>query len=209
MHKPSLTSLCLSRVIGMMIALIMRTVRWKISGFDLLKQHQAQACMLCSWHGELALNAYCLRKKNIFCWLIVSQHKDGQLVANLLQRWGFPLIRGSTNAKGALNTTKTLLSLLKKPGTIVGITSDGPKGPIHQVKPGAIRMAQQCGANVLLMRAHASQCWRLNSWDQFIIPKPFSTVTIDISMAIVPDTKEGPKLAHAVSEQLTSACPVS
>jgi len=183
----------------------MRTVRWNITGLNVLKDSCPQARLLCSWHGELALNTYMLKKSKIFCWLVVSQHHDGQIIANILEKWKFSLLRGSTNAKGAINTTKSMLSLLKKPNTIIGITADGPKGPRHQSKPGAIRIAQQCGATIILMRAHVSHCWQLNSWDRFVIPKPFSQIHITLQVASLPIDSKSKTIPAMVDKEMAAA----
>ncbi len=55
---------------------------------------------------------------------------------------------------------------------------DGPTGPIGKVKAGAIKMAQETNAFVVPFYVHAEKAWYFNSWDQFMLPRPFSTVTL-------------------------------
>jgi lysophospholipid acyltransferase (LPLAT)-like uncharacterized protein len=198
--KTKLTSHLLRALLG----IIMRTLRWDIQGLEHLRKHTPHGRLICSWHGELALNAFCLKKNQLFCWLMASQHQDGQIIANILDRWRFPMIRGSTQSHGALQATKTMLKLLKTPNTTIGITSDGPKGPRHQVKPGAIRIAKQCGAQILTMRAQASHYWQLNSWDKFIIPKPFCKVCVTIHVTQDFEDEHDPQCCRLINQQLNS-----
>ena len=58
------------------------------------------------------------------------------------------------------------------------ITPDGPRGPVYEIGPGIIFLAQKSGAPVQPMNLEFSSCWRLKSWDRFILPRPFSTVRV-------------------------------
>jgi lysophospholipid acyltransferase (LPLAT)-like uncharacterized protein len=84
--------------------------------------------------------------------------------------------RGSTSRKGA----SAMLQLADKirEGYDIAITPDGPRGPVYEIGGGTIFLAQKSGAPVLLMHMEYSDCWRLKSWDRFILPKPFSTVRV-------------------------------
>lgn len=181
------------------IQLIMRTQRWQIDGLELLKGQEAR--LICSWHGELAMNAYCLYQNQYPIHLLASQHKDGELITLLLKKWKFQVIRGSTQSRDALKATKTMIHELKQQSTI-GITSDGPKGPIHTVKPASIKLALKQGAKILTMRAKASKAIRLNTWDQFTIPKPFGTIKVEIKPFHSQDRTEIHKDIAALEEQL-------
>jgi hypothetical protein len=66
-------------------------------------------------------------------------------------------------------------------GRDVVITPDGPRGPVYELGPGIVFLAQKSGASVLPMNLEYSGCWRLGSWDRFIIPQPFSRVRVLIS----------------------------
>jgi lysophospholipid acyltransferase (LPLAT)-like uncharacterized protein len=63
-------------------------------------------------------------------------------------------------------------------GADLGFTPDGPRGPAYSFAPGALIVAQRSGAPVVALRAVTQRCWRLRSWDGFMIPKPFARITI-------------------------------
>lgn len=105
---------------------------------------------------------------------IVSQHHDGELATRLLNMLGGGAIRGSSS-KGGLKALKDAFKSLNN-GRDVGITPDGPRGPRHSVADGAVVIAQKKDVPIVTMNIKISSCWRLNSWDKFAIPKPFSTL---------------------------------
>ena len=90
--------------------------------------------------------------------------------------FGIDAVRGSSSRGGI----KALLSLKKwiNNGYDVAITPDGPRGPRYVLAPGLILLAQKTQAGILPVRVEYSSFWRLKSWDQFQIPKPFSKVII-------------------------------
>lgn len=126
------------------------------------------------WHGELLPLLWFHRGQGVS--ILVSEHRDGEFVAQAARRLGYGLVRGSTSRGGA-RALLEVASLLKQ-GTTIGVTPDGPRGPRHRFAPGAIVAAQRAGAPLLPIRASADRAWRLRSWDSFLIPKPFARVAI-------------------------------
>lgn len=128
------------------------------------------------WHGELLLLPYLYfhYRKTPNANVIISSHFDGQLISKTVKNFGLDTIAGSSNK----NPARTLIQALKtlKEGVDIGITPDGPKGPRHEVSDGLIIMAQKTGAKVILLKIKPTKYWQLNSWDKFIIPKPFGTL---------------------------------
>ena len=107
---------------------------------------------------------------------LISASRDGDLIATFIERSGYGTIRGSSSRLGAsaiLQLTQVLVS-----GRDVVITPDGPRGPAYELGPGIIFLAQKSGAAVLPMNLEYSRCWRLGSWDRFIVPRPFSKVRV-------------------------------
>jgi len=101
------------------------------------------------------------------------------LLADALPRFCYDVVRGSSSRLGAsaiLQLTETLAS-----GRDVVITPDGPRGPAYELGPGIVFLTQKSDALVLPMNLEYSRCWRLGSWDRFIIPQPFSKVRVLIS----------------------------
>lgn len=137
--------------------------------------------IMACWHGELLLipYAYLRYKKNPNVKLFISEHFDGELIAKTLSFFGFGTIRGSTTRGGA----KALIKAIKdvKDGSDIGITPDGPKGPRHEVQDGIIAIAQKTKKKIVLVEIKPTKYWQLNSWDKFVIPKPFGVVDYYIS----------------------------
>ncbi|WP_434581183.1 lysophospholipid acyltransferase family protein [Sulfurimonas sp. NW15] len=137
--------------------------------------------IMACWHGELLMipYAYLHYRKTPHVKLIISDHFDGTLIAKTLSYFGFKTIRGSSRR----NAARALLQGIKalKEGYDLGITPDGPKGPRHEVADGIIVMAQKADVKITLVEIKPSSYWQLNSWDKFVIPKPFGTITYYIS----------------------------
>src|SRR6202140_4995760 len=126
------------------------------------------------WHGQLLPLLWYHRDEGVV--LLISEHRDGELVARAAESLGYALVRGSTT-RGA---DRALISVIRElqAGREVAITPDGPRGPARKYAPGALVAAQRSGAMILPVVAVADRAWRLRSWDQFMIPKPFAKVTV-------------------------------
>ena len=126
------------------------------------------------WHGQLLPLIWFHRGQGVA--ILVSEHRDGELIARVAESLGYGLVRGSTT-RGA---ERALLSLVRelKSGHEVAITPDGPRGPAESFAPGALIASQRSGAPILPIAASADRAWRLRSWDRFLIPKPFARVTV-------------------------------
>ena len=137
--------------------------------------------IMACWHGELLMipYAYSRYRKNPHVKLLISEHFDGNLIAKTLNFFGFGTIRGSSTRGGA----KALIESIKeiKNGYDLGITPDGPKGPRHEVHDGIVIMAQKAKVKIVLVEIKPTKFWQLNSWDKFVIPKPFGTINYYIS----------------------------
>ena len=137
-------------------------------------RHDGQPVALLLWHGQLLPLLYVMRFQSIAA--LVSTHKDGELIAQVARRLGCKLIRGSSS-RGA---DRALLGLVRtlRDGFTVAVTRDGPRGPYRTFAPGALVAAHRAEAPVVAFGVHASHAWYLSSWDKFMIPKPFSRLTI-------------------------------
>jgi lysophospholipid acyltransferase (LPLAT)-like uncharacterized protein len=125
------------------------------------------------WHAVLLPIAY--KHSNEGVAVLVSQHRDGELIARVLAAWGNSTVRGSTTRGGS----RALLAMIHEleQGVPVAVTPDGPKGPAREFQAGALIAAQRAGVPVIAMAVHADRAWRLKSWDTFMIPKFFARVT--------------------------------
>lgn len=137
--------------------------------------------IMACWHGELLMIPYAYKHftKTPHVKLLISEHFDGNLIAKTLGFFKFETIRGSSTRGGV----KALMQSIKelKNGYDLGITPDGPKGPRHEVSDGIVVMAQKAKVKIVLVEIKPSNYWQLNSWDKFVIPKPFGTINYYIS----------------------------
>ena len=107
---------------------------------------------------------------------IISQSRDGDMIAQVVTRLNFRPIRGSSS-KGGKEALEAMIEYLSKNNAAVHAV-DGPRGPKGVVKPGIIRIAQRSGAAIYPVYISTNRAWILRSWDCFLIPKPFSRVLI-------------------------------
>lgn len=105
---------------------------------------------------------------------MISQSKDGELVAKMALRNGWNPVRGSSS-KGGMGALKKMITNLKEKKLAAHII-DGPKGPSGIVKAGVIRLAHAANAVIVPLSVSAEKAWFFNSWDKFLLPKPFSKV---------------------------------
>lgn len=189
------------------IFFLFQTCKWKVIG-DVYLNYAMSAripVMLCSWHGRLSYGAWYLRRVKIRTWVIASFHKDGDVMARILKRWGFRLIRGSSK-KGGREALQKIKEAFESDLPIVSITNDGPKGPPRVAKPGSLTIARKYNAQIIGIAGASTRYWQLKSWDRFQLPKPFSTIYIRISepMSIPPNTSDDPEVeSRLVSDFLT------
>ena len=136
---------------------------------------EEQPVMFVFWHGQLLPLVHYHRHEGIV--VLVSEHQDGEYITRVIERNGFGTVRGSSTRGG----TKGLKGLVRsaRQGRDVAVTPDGPRGPRGEFKPGALLAAQAAALPVIPIALSASSGWRFRSWDGFLVPKPFSTITIE------------------------------
>jgi lysophospholipid acyltransferase (LPLAT)-like uncharacterized protein len=152
------------------------TIRYEISGTEHTEDfhNTGRPVIYAFWHRWiLPLTILHRGRGNV---VLVSEHGDGEYIARVLHRLGFDTSRGSST-RGGVQGMRGLVRALKS-GLDAGITPDGPRGPACQFKPGALVAAQLSGSPVIPMDVAVDRVWRLNSWDEFAIPKPFSRVRV-------------------------------
>jgi lysophospholipid acyltransferase (LPLAT)-like uncharacterized protein len=122
------------------------------------------------WHARLGLGPFAYQGKGAH--ILISSHGDGEIIARITGKFGFEHVRGSSR-RGGKRALKALLDLARGNRDLI-ITPDGPKGPAMQVKPGTAQVAMLTGMAVVPFAMSASPSIRLNSWDRFLVPLPFS-----------------------------------
>lgn len=117
--------------------------------------------------------------------MIISASKDGDIMSALVSEYGHTTARGSSSRKGK-EALIAVVKEMKSKKLSASMAVDGPKGPLYEVKKGALLMAQLTESAVVPMSFAASSAWVFDkSWDKFILPKPFSKIVMTIGEPIV------------------------
>ncbi len=110
--------------------------------------------------------------------ILSSPSGDGQIIADLASEFGIEAERGSSSRPQQGMSALIALAGKVRDGFDIGITPDGPRGPKYQVQPGIIKLAQLTGGEIMPVHVHYSHAIRFKTWDEFMLPLPFSRVTI-------------------------------
>jgi len=171
----------LAWLVSIYLGATLATMRWRF-------EHRAPAdaavagptgVVACFWHGRIALAVVCrglLRRKPRR--VLISNSPDGELVAKIVDRLGFPAIRGSTTMDDRANRRsvgafRDAVRFLEA-GGVVAITPDGPRGPAEIMPEGPVMLARRRETPVFLIGIAARPALTLKSWDKTQIPLPFS-----------------------------------
>ncbi|MEM7081488.1 MAG: DUF374 domain-containing protein [Pseudomonadota bacterium] len=169
----------------------------------------------CYWHQNHILCTSTIKqwiRRGFRAAFLISGSVDGEVPARIAAAWGAEVIRGSSNTSGAL-VLRDMHAAMRE-GVSIVTTADGPLGPQHHFKEGAVLMARIGGAPLVALGCAADRAWVLERrWDQFIIPKPFARVAICVSEPIdVPKSVPADQLEtyrarmeQAVNEQTARA----
>ena len=134
------------------------------------------------WHDQLLMCPLTWKNESKIM-VLISKHRDGDIISKVISYLGFSAIRGSTSkptkikSKGGILAARKMLKSLEN-GSSVGIALDGPRGPRHQVSEGPIQIARISNKMILPVVIGFKKKWALNTWDKFIIPKIFNTINI-------------------------------
>jgi hypothetical protein len=143
------------------------------------------------WHRCVIPALYWYRGKEIS--VMTSSSFDGEYIARIIEKFGYRAIRGSSTRGGV----RALLGMHTEieQGHAVAFTIDGPRGPRYVAKPGPVLLARNVKLPVIAFHCAVEHAWVLNSWDRFMIPKPFSRVVLRVSRAVsVPAAADGAAL---------------
>lgn len=179
----------IERFVKILMLILFKTYIKEIEGFEYIKEIEKKRGKIAFafWHGEQFFLIPFFSFKNI--GIMVSLSRDGEKQAKLLSSLGYKPIRGSSS-KGAISA---LIELIKyaRDGNWTGFALDGPRGPIHQPKPGIIKLAYKTDAKIIPLRVFSSKKWILSkAWDKYFIPKPFSKVILSIRKPLELSGKE-------------------
>ncbi len=132
------------------------------------------------WHRSVFPSAWMWRKLGIA--VMVSRSFDGEYIARIIGKFGFVAVRGSSS-RGGSEALRGMKRELEK-GSAVAFTIDGPRGPKYVAKPGPVLLARASSMPMAAFYVALSDAWVLKTWDEFMIPKPFSKALVRVSSKV-------------------------
>lgn len=156
-----------------------RTLRIKVDAATLAELTKCDVPVaVVLWHNRLFVSAEMFRRyrNRRRLYGLVSASKDGAWLAAFYRMIGLLPVRGSSSNFGR-EAARTLIEKMRE-GYDIGITPDGPRGPMYVVEPGVVVVTRRTGAPMVLLGIEFSRAWRLKSWDRLYIPWPFSRITL-------------------------------
>lgn len=134
------------------------------------------------WHQmHLFCGNYLLRRSKARDRLafLISPSLTGEVPAAVVRHWNVRVLRGSSTRSGGQSMREMHQLLVRDQYSIV-ITADGPKGPLHEFKPGALLISRMTGAPIVPIAYGAKRFINWHTWDRFIVPMPFTRIVIAI-----------------------------
>lgn len=161
--------------------------------------HAPQGFILAFWHSRLLMGPVVRGETAKKAHMLISTHRDGEIIAQAVKGFGVELIRGSANDpkkpdknKSGASAVAAMIAALEN-GDIIGMTPDGPRGPAEIAKIGAVKLAAYSGCPILPAAYSASRGPRLNSWDRFLLAAPFSKLAFAARPPIRVERDAGPE----------------
>jgi len=160
-------------LIGAYIGFVYATSRWTIEGQSHVEEalKSGRGVILAFWHGRLLMMPKCWRR-NVPIEMLISEHRDGRIIANTVAHFGIDTVTGSST-RGGSGALRRMVSVLKD-GGYVGITPDGPRGPRMRASEGIVAVAKLSGVPVIPATYSVARRKVLGSWDRFLIAWPFN-----------------------------------
>lgn len=155
------------------IRLVYFTCKWSVLGKEIPESYLnvKKPFIVCFWHGRLGMLACAWTWKDRPFRMLLSTHRDGQLIGRTVGHFGITSIAGSTQ-RGGTQALRELIKALNK-GDTIGITPDGPRGPSQVVSLGVITLAKLAQVDIIPITFSTSRGYLLNTWDRFHFPVPF------------------------------------
>jgi len=180
---------------GLIIKLLMLSCRViKVEGRDTQEEALSRTGgrgIYVTWHQRMSYLFHYLGSRHAV--VMISQSRDGEYVARMARRLGFKDVRGSST-RGSFQALRAITEKLKE-GVSGGMLADGPLGPARVAKPGSVFMARSAQIPLLPITWGADRCWVFNSWDRYMVPKPFARIVLYHAEPIwVPRSAKGEEL---------------
>ena len=192
------------RLAALSIRLLGATLRYE----DVLAENGVRGDLIagptvfCFWHRSLLVCAYRFRGLGIA--ILISRSFDGELIARTVERLGFTAVRGSSSRGGAAGLRS--MAAAYEAGRRCAFTADGPRGPAMVLKPGPVQLAELVKAPWIgSFYALPERAWTLQSWDRFLIPKPFSRVVMSWPAQVATAGESAERLQAGVQAAMDEA----
>ncbi len=192
-----------------LIKLLMITCRVvKVEGDDRDKKTLAQSggkALYATWHQRMSYHSHYFGSRHLT--IMISGSRDGEYAARIARWLGYKNVRGSST-RGGLGAFKELVQRMKS-GEIGGMLADGPQGPARVAKMGSILLARNAEVPLIPVAWGADRCWMFNSWDRYIVPKPFARIAVCYGEAIgIPPEARGEALEkyRRILEERLNVC---
>jgi len=165
------TTLCW--IAAQYMRVIYLTGRWRIEGGEIPARfwNENRPFILAFWHGRLLMMPFCWRRDRRM-HMLISQHRDGELISRTIAHFNIGTVRGSSNRGGA-TALRGMVKALRR-NEYVGVTPDGPHGPRMRATDGVVAVARLAGVPIIPATYSATRRRVLRSWDRFILPMPFA-----------------------------------
>lgn len=188
------------------IRIVWHTGRWEILGREHIDTLYAadKTCIVAFWHGRLLMLSFGWQRPAPF-HMLISGHRDGELIANTVRHLGISWIKGSTakggQDKGGAQALRAIVKALKN-GEYVGVTPDGPRGPRMHASDGIVNMARLADVPIIPLTYGARTGKVLRTWDRFLLPAPFTKAVMMWGQPITVPRNARPEQLADIRRQL-------
>lgn len=165
-------------VVYLLLNIYTKTLRLKVENVQEVLDHVKRGgrAIMASWHQRFFGGFFLPRALRMRPCIMISRSRDGDFIADIVRRIGWEIVRGSSS-RGGREALREMVAGVMETG-MGGHIVDGPTGPPGIVKPGIIALAQKTGAAITPTCVSYENPWIFNSWDRFMVPKPFSDVLL-------------------------------
>ncbi len=187
----------------LLIKLIGGTTRFHVEGWEHWQAatRDGRQPIYTFWHDRIMLATYFWRQRGIV--VMTSRSFDGEYIARFIQRFGYGASRGSSS-RGGVGALVEMVRLMRV-GRPTAFTIDGPRGPRHEAKLGAVLLAKKTGCPVLPFAVNAAHFYAAPSWDRFQVPRPFTRAHVHIAPPIYVPADADETLLNAKRDELQRA----
>lgn len=180
--------------------LYIATFRYRVHGLDVVEKimKDNKRAVFSLWHNQLL----CIvgRHYGFDVVTMISRSQDGGYFTSLVQKVGYKVVRASSSRGASVGTHEVVNEMNK--GQHAAMAADGPKGPKYKIKSGGIYLAKKTDGIIVPVLADCTSFFRFNSWDNFILPKPFARVDVTFCEPIyVSPSVEKEDIAKELAEE--------